>query len=107
MFDDRSKDPLFVKWSKDIKIRDEFRCRICNRINVYLESHHLNSWATYPDQRYSLENGVCLCQRCHQLFHATFQKAGCTAYQFRQFQQIINIFKSIIRKNIDEKPDQK
>lgn len=62
------KDPLYVNWKKQIKERDKYRCRwpgclSCKRLEV----HHIKKWATNPESRYSLANGITLCNRCHKM----------------------------------------
>lgn len=62
----------FKQWSHKIKELYNFKCQICDEHRRRLESHHLNGWAQFPDQRFDLENGVCLCKECHSLFHKKY-----------------------------------
>jgi len=90
--DDRSDDPMFEKWAKAVKVRDNFTCQICSRRGVYLESHHLNAWHTFPNERFDLENGSCLCFRCHRNFHDTYGSGENTKWQFEQFKKVAEKF---------------
>ena len=57
---------LHREWSRSVKLRDTMRCKIntidcCGR----LESHHILSWAKYPELRYEIKNGITLCRYHH------------------------------------------
>lgn len=60
-------DKKYLKWRSDVFRRDNWTCQTCNIRGVYLEAHHIKSWAKYPEFRYDLENGVALCKECHKL----------------------------------------
>ena len=59
--------PEYKKWRSDVFSRDNWTCQTCQARGVYLEAHHIKSWAKYPELRYILENGVALCKPCHAL----------------------------------------
>lgn len=65
----RKNNPNFKKWSKEVKEQADYTCDCCGKRGGKLCSHHLNCWNTYKEQRYELENGVCLCESCHKEFH--------------------------------------
>ena len=50
-------------WSK--KIRKDGICEICGS-EENLQAHHVLSKEHYPQFKYELMNGVCLCARCHK-----------------------------------------
>jgi 5-methylcytosine-specific restriction endonuclease McrA len=56
-------------WRQTIFERCHFTCQGCGRRGVYLNAHHIKSWAEYPDQRYNLDNGIALCVQCHKKEH--------------------------------------
>ena len=57
---------LSREWSKSVKKRDTWKCKISNKdCNGKIESHHILSWKDYPELRYVLENGITLCKIHH------------------------------------------
>ena len=56
-----------IKWRILIFQRDNFTCCFCHKVGGELESHHIKSWAKYPELRYKLDNGITLCRECHKL----------------------------------------
>lgn len=62
----------YKKWRSDVFERDNWTCQTCQIRGVYLEAHHIKSWAEYKELRYDLTNGVTLCKPCHDLI--TFKK---------------------------------
>lgn len=109
MSEDRSDDPKYVSWAKAIKVKYNFCCSLCGASNVYLESHHLNSWDWDINGRYQIENGVSVCGsnngcQAHKLFHQIFGYGGNHVYQFEQFKKIYKIFKTIISSQAKADP---
>jgi 5-methylcytosine-specific restriction endonuclease McrA len=45
--------------------KDEFTCRECGEKNIYLQAHHIKSFADFPELRFNLTNGKTLCKSCH------------------------------------------
>jgi hypothetical protein len=60
-------EPNYKKWRSDVFTRDNWTCQNCYQKGVYLEAHHIKSWARFPELRYVLENGLTLCKECHKL----------------------------------------
>lgn len=86
----RNGDPAFKSWSLKVKERDSFTCQICkNDKSGALRSHHLYNWKDYPDKRYDLDNGVCLCKTCHDRFHEEFGVEFNTPQEFEEFKRLI------------------
>ena len=58
--------PEYIKWRRDVFIRDEFTCRECGIKHIYITAHHIKSFAHYPKLRFIVSNGITLCEDCHK-----------------------------------------
>ena len=57
---------LHREWSKQVKGRDGWKCRIANDdCEGRIVAHHVLTWRDYPELRYVLNNGLALCERHH------------------------------------------
>ena len=60
-------------WSNKILKKDNYTCFLCNQYGPiktnHLVAHHLLSWAVYKHLRWNIDNGICLCKRCHIKLH--------------------------------------
>ena len=82
----RSHDPQFIEWAWKVKNKAKFTCRICgDNTGGNLNSHHKNSWDKHPDQRYDINNGICLCEKCHKEFHKKYGHGNNTIMQYLFF----------------------
>lgn len=61
-----TKEPRYKAWRESVFTRDNWTCQACSKKGVYLEAHHLKSWAKFPELRYELSNGQTLCVPCHE-----------------------------------------
>lgn len=52
-------------WRRAIFARDNYTCQLCEKRGVTLHAHHKKAWATHPELRYDIENGITLCRDCH------------------------------------------
>jgi len=85
---ERIKRHSFTKcheWSRDVLLRDNYTCQICEKKGNYLHAHHLNSWHWCKEERFSLNNGVALCVQCHKQFHKEYGRHNNTYNQFWKF----------------------
>lgn len=55
-------------WRKRVLSRDNHKCVECGSTEN-LESHHLASWAEFPELRLVDDNGKTLCNECHAKEH--------------------------------------
>lgn len=85
---DRKDDYGYVRWADHIRRRDHFTCVICGRKGVAVNAHHLNAWASHPDERYDVDNGVTLCVFHHEDFHEKYGKGKNTKEQFEEYRVI-------------------
>jgi len=64
----------YTEWRSKVFKRDNWICQTCGIRSkagepVYLEAHHIKSWAKYPKLRYKVGNGITLCKECHKIIH--------------------------------------
>ena len=52
--------------------RDAYTCQHCGQRGGTLSAHHIMPWASYPALRYSTENCITLCKKCHIEFHTMY-----------------------------------
>jgi ABC-type uncharacterized transport system ATPase subunit len=97
---ERKDDYGYIQWSLEVKKRDYFACVICGRKGVALNSHHLNAWASFPEQRYSVDNGITLCTFHHEDFHAKFGKGKNTKEQFDEYKKICEALMTSINQEV-------
>ncbi len=58
--------PEYIQWRRAIYIRDNFTCQRCGKYGVKLEAHHIKQFATHPELRFDISNGITLCKSCHR-----------------------------------------
>jgi len=76
-------------------IRRDKRCKICGAIKNRV-AHHINHASYFPDERFDVNNGVCLCKDCHTNFHTNFKRSTrekCTRYDWDNFTVLAKYFK--------------
>lgn len=56
-------------WRESVYSRDNWTCQKCFVRGGSLHPHHLKKWSDYPDLRFSTENGLTLCEKCHKKEH--------------------------------------
>lgn len=90
----KSKTERFKFYEKQLNKkcfeRDNFTCQICKVRGVFLNAHHLNSFAYFPDERFELNNLITLCRNCHKLFHKKFGNGKNIANTKEQFEEFKN-----------------
>lgn len=58
--------PLHKQWSKNVKDRDGWTCKIANNdCSGRVIAHHILSWRDYIELRYEVNNGITLCHAHH------------------------------------------
>lgn len=72
-------------WTYDILAKANFTCVKCNERGGKLHAHHLNGFNLFPELRFDLDNGVCLCESCHDVFHRVYGKGNNTKDQFDEW----------------------
>lgn len=74
-------------YSRAVFKRDNFTCQICSKTNNHttLNAHHLDGWNKFPEKRFDIGNGICLCVPCHKEFHKIYGNGDNTKEQFEEF----------------------
>lgn len=74
----------YNKWRNSIVKKYNHKCDICGS-EEDIQTHHLYNWKDYPDKRFDVENGVCLCKKCHVEFHSKYGRENNTPEQYKLF----------------------
>lgn len=86
--------PEYRTWRNEVFKRDGFHCVKCGSKGVVfgkrcksngLNAHHIFSYKTNPEVRYDVDNGITLCNKCHQQFHSEYGKTGNNQEQLLEF----------------------
>jgi 5-methylcytosine-specific restriction endonuclease McrA len=64
----RSEYPEQYVWRKAVLKRDNHTCQRCKK-NTELHVHHKERWVDAPALRFSVDNGITVCRKCHKLIH--------------------------------------
>lgn len=58
------------QWRQTVYERDNYTCQHCgDDKGGNLNAHHKMSWSDYPELRYVVDNGITLCEKCHEKIH--------------------------------------
>jgi len=58
-------------WRISVFKRDNYECQKCKNRGGVLNAHHIKNFATHPELRTELSNGITLCKKCHSDIHKT------------------------------------
>lgn len=56
-------------WRLAVYERDNYTCQECGERGGKLNAHHIKSWRKHPDLRFTVSNGITLCESCHKKKH--------------------------------------
>lgn len=64
--------------------RDDYTCVACGNKGT-LNAHHINNYHSDVDNRYNIDNGVTLCDKCHKSFHKKYGNKVNNKSQLEEF----------------------
>ena len=70
---------------KAVMDRDDYKCVICGVHENRMIVHHLNGYNWDKENRCNPDNGVTLCNQCHEGFHKRYGKGWNTKDQFIEY----------------------
>lgn len=76
------------QWSKSVRDRDNNTCQICGLQStepMKIHAHHLESFDTHKELRTDIDNGVTLCNSCHNKFHNKYRGQKTNREQFEAY----------------------
>lgn len=72
-------------WIYDVLGKCDFTCQKCKERGSELHAHHKNGFNLFPEHRFDVENGACLCNTCHEEFHKVYGKGDNTEEQYDEW----------------------
>lgn len=73
-------------WRREVFKRDNYTCQICQcGKGGNLHAHHLDAYHWCKEKRTDINNGVTLCNSCHNKFHSTYGLKNNTKEQYEEF----------------------
>jgi len=72
---EQRKTREYKRWRRAVLKRDGHRCQSCGTRDGQMHAHHIGAWATEPQRRLDIDNGITLCAECHTLMHRGNQNA--------------------------------
>ena len=66
------RSPEYYQWRKAVLERDNSTCQDCGTIKK-VEAHHIRAVIDYPEGIFEVENGLVVCEDCHNR-HTFWQK---------------------------------
>lgn len=74
--------PEYREWKQQVLKRDDYTCQYCGQRGGNLCLHHKNGYHWYREGRHDVNNGVCLCEKCHRDFHLKYGYKNNTEEQY-------------------------
>lgn len=81
----------YKEWVKNVYKKDNYTCQCCGKSkNITKNAHHIRSFASHPDLRFVLSNGITLCEECHAIgysdsFHTLYGTIDNTPEQLEEY----------------------
>lgn len=78
------KTSVYKIWHESVLSNAKNKCQKCGS-SENLETHHIYNFEDYPDLRTEVNNGACLCRKCHKKFHSIYGLKFTNEKQFKEF----------------------
>lgn len=80
----------YKNWRLDVYERDRYICQCCGCVGGRLNAHHIYQFSSYENLRYEKDNGITLCEQCHDStkdgsFHNIYGTHNTTPDQLREY----------------------
>lgn len=76
----------YTEWIKAVYEKDNYTCQCCgDNKGGNLNAHHLNGYNWDKGHRTDVDNGICLCKKCHDELHKIYGYGYNTIAQFKEF----------------------
>lgn len=82
---DRNYFPENRQFVKAVMERDKYTCRLCGKTHCALVAHHINGYNWDIPNRFNPDNGITLCEDCHNDFHHKYGRGNNTKEQFNEY----------------------
>jgi 5-methylcytosine-specific restriction endonuclease McrA len=79
------KSVEYKLWRDNIFKRDNYICQNCKNIGGNLHAHHIVNFSKDKYLRFSINNGITLCKKCHNNFHKKYGIKNNTKQQIAEF----------------------
>lgn len=80
----------YKNWRTLVYERDNYTCQCCDKAGGRLNAHHVYPFANYEELRFCVDNGITLCEDCHDStkdgsFHNLYGTHNNTPEQLREY----------------------
>jgi 5-methylcytosine-specific restriction endonuclease McrA len=92
--------PELRLWKISIYERDNYICQKCKIRGYNLQAHHIHPWHSHENLRFDINNGLTLCQSCHQNYHSMYGKdQNCNEITLNQFLKCCENWEQFMKDN--------
>ena len=63
------RSPEYQQWRVIVLERDKYTCQHCEATGGRLVVHHVETFKMNPEKRLDPDNGIVLCNKCHEELH--------------------------------------
>ena len=84
---DRRKSMESVLWRESVFQRDDWTCQKYKVRGGVIRAHHIFNYASCPELRNEVSNGITLSDKAHKEFHKRYGKKNNTPEQLAEFLQ--------------------